>query len=338
MKYNDIKLAEKVSRADYSKGPFFTEPADQSIVRKWCDGIRVSFIRDSDFKTTKYSKRTIAAARKFAKANPKFSKSIEACIASSGAVGSGGTVGNSNGNDVAVGNSNGNGGNDVAVGNSNGNNISVGTDNGVAQGVDITGTTPMQKAADQLEGLLNAEDWVGAKALLDSNSDLKALFPSEYQDMIDAAIQADIDAIETKKTADAQAAIQKQAKEDAKIAAEQAAAEAAEAAAIAAAEIAAERKRLADLATKKAAEAERLKKLEDEKAAAKAKADEAAKIAAAEKAEAEKLEAAKIAAEEAEAERQRIADEEAEKEEERNKTAPGDNLEEPDKVYDWDDL
>ena len=115
MKYNDIKLAEKVSRADYSKGPFFTEPADQSIVRKWCDGIRVSFIRDSDFKTTKYSKRTIAAARKFAKANPKFSKSIEACIASSGAVGSGGTVGNSNGNDVAVGNSNGNGGNDVAV-------------------------------------------------------------------------------------------------------------------------------------------------------------------------------------------------------------------------------
>ena len=338
MKYNDIKLAEKVSRADYSKGPFFTEPADQSIVRKWCDGIRVSFIRDSDFKTTKYSKRTIAAARKFAKANPKFSKSIEACIASSGAVGSGGTVGNSNGNDVAVGNSNGNGGNDVAVGNSNGNNISVGTDNGVAQGVDITGTTPMQKAADQLEGLLNAEDWVGAKALLDSNSDLKALFPSEYQDMIDAAIQADIDAIETKKKADAQAAIQKQAKEDAKIAAEQAAAEAAEAAAIAAAEIAAERKRLADLATKKAAEAERLKKLEDEKAAAKAKADEAAKIAAAEKAEAEKLEAAKIAAEEAEAERQRIADEEAEKEEERNKTAPGDNLEEPDKVYDWDDL
>ena len=336
MKYNDIKLAEKVSRADYSKGPFFTEPADQSIVRKWCDGIRVSFIRDSDFKTTKYSKRTIAAARKFAKANPKFSKSIEACIASSGAVGSGGTVGNSNGNDVAVGNSNGNGGNDV--GNSNGNNISVGTDNGVAQGVDITGTTPMQKAADQLEGLLNAEDWVGAKALLDSNSDLKALFPSEYQDMIDAAIQADIDAIETKKKADAQAAIQKQAKEDAKIAAEQAAAEAAEAAAIAAAEIAAERKRLADLATKKAAEAERLKKLEDEKAAAKAKADEAAKIAAAEKAEAEKLEAAKIAAEEAEAERQRIADEEAEKEEERNKTAPGDNLEEPDKVYDWDDL
>jgi hypothetical protein len=338
MKYNDIKLAEKVSRADYSKGPFFTEPADQSIVRKWCDGIRVSFIRDSDFKTTKYSKRTIAAARKFAKANPKFSKSIEACIASSGAVGSGGTVGNSNGNDVAVGNSNGNGGNDVAVGNSNGNNISVGTDNGVAQGVDITGTTPMQKAADQLEGLLNAEDWAGAKALLDSNSDLKALFPSEYQDMIDAAIQADIDAIETKKKADAQAAIQKQAKEDAKIAAEQAAAEAAEAAAIAAAEIAAERKRLADLATKKAAEAERLKKLEDEKAAAKAKADEAAKIAAAEKAEAEKLEAAKIAAEEAEAERQRIADEEAEKEEERNKTAPGDNLEEPDKVYDWDDL
>jgi hypothetical protein len=338
MKYNDIKLAEKVSRADYSKGPFFTEPADQSIVRKWCDGIRVSFIRDSDFKTTKYSKRTIAAARKFAKANPKFSKSIEACIASSGAVGSGGTVGNSNGNDVAVGNSNGNGGNDVAVGNSNGNNISVGTDNGVAQGVDITGTTPMQKAADQLEGLLNAEDWVGAKALLDSNSDLKALFPPEYQDMIDAAIQADIDAIETKEKADAQAAIQKQAKEDAKIAAEQAAAEAAEAAAIAAAEIAAERKRLADLATKKAAEAERLKKLEDEKAAAKAKADEAAKIAAAEKAEAEKLEAAKIAAEEAEAERQRIADEEAEKEEERNKTAPGDNLEEPDKVYDWDDL
>lgn len=338
MKYNDIKLAEKVSRADYSKGPFFTEPADQSIVRKWCDGIRVSFIRDSDFKTTKYSKRTIAAARKFAKANPKFSKSIEACIASSGAVGSGGTVGNSNGNDVAVGNSNGNGGNDVAVGNSNGNNISVGTDNGVAQGVDITGTTPMQKAADQLEGLLNAEDWAGAKALLDSNSDLKALFPPEYQDMIDAAIQADIDAIETKKKADAQAAIQKQAKEDAKIAAEQAAAEAAEAAAIAAAEIAAERKRLADLATKKAAEAERLKKLEDEKAAAKAKADEAAKIAAAEKAEAEKLEAAKIAAEEAEAERQRIADEEAEKEEERNKTAPGDNLEEPDKVYDWDDL
>jgi|TARA_R110002153_G_scaffold146740_1_gene298061 hypothetical protein len=338
MKYNDIKLAEKVSRADYSKGPFFTEPADQSIVRKWCDGIRVSFIRDSDFKTTKYSKRTIAAARKFAKANPKFSKSIEACIASSGAVGSGGTVGNSNGNDVAVGNSNGNGGNDVAVGNSNGNNISVGTDNGVAQGVDITGTTPMQKAADQLEGLLNAEDWAGAKALLDSNSDLKALFPPEYQDMIDAAIQADIDAIETKEKADAQAAIQKQAKEDAKIAAEQAAAEAAEAAAIAAAEIAAERKRLADLATKKAAEAERLKKLEDEKAAAKAKADEAAKIAAAEKAEAEKLEAAKIAAEEAEAERQRIADEEAEKEEERNKTAPGDNLEEPDKVYDWDDL
>ena len=338
MKYNDIKLAEKVSRADYSKGPFFTEPADQSIVRKWCDGIRVSFIRDSDFKTTKYSKRTIAAARKFAKANPKFSKSIEACIASSGAVGSGGTVGNSNGNDVAVGNSNGNGGNDVAVGNSNGNNISVGTDNGVAQGVDITGTTPMQKAADQLEGLLNAEDWAGAKALLDSNSDLKALFPPEYQDMIDAAIQADIDAIETKEKADAQAAIQKQAKEDAKIAAEQAAAEAAEAAAIAAAEIAAERKRLADLATKKAAEAERLKKLEDEKAAAKAKADEAAKIAAAEKAEAEKLEAAKIAAEEAEAERQRIADEEAEKEAERNKTAPGDNLEEPDKVYDWDDL
>ena len=338
MKYNDIKLAEKVSRADYSKGPFFTEPADQSIVRKWCDGIRVSFIRDSDFKTTKYSKRTIAAARKFAKANPKFSKSIEACIASSGAVGSGGTVGNSNGNDVAVGNSNGNGGNDVAVGNSNGNNISVGTDNGVAQGVDITGTTPMQKAADQLEGLLNAEDWVGAKALLDSNSDLKALFPSEYQDMIDAAIQADIDAIETKKKADAQAAIQKQAKEDAKIAAEQAAAKKAEEEAEAAAEIAAERKRLADLAAAEAAEAERLKKLEDEKAAAKAKADEAAKIAAAEKAEAEKLEAAKIAAEEAEAERQRIADEEAEKEEERNKTAPGDNLEEPDKVYDWDDL
>ena len=338
MKYNDIKLAEKVSRADYSKGPFFTEPADQSIVRKWCDGIRVSFIRDSDFKTTKYSKRTIAAARKFAKANPKFSKSIEACIASSGAVGSGGTVGNSNGNDVAVGNSNGNGGNDVAVGNSNGNNISVGTDNGVAQGVDITGTTPMQKAADQLEGLLNAEDWAGAKALLDSNSDLKALFPPEYQDMIDAAIQADIDAIETKEKADAQAAIQKQAKEDAKIAAEQAAAEAAEAAAIAAAEIAAERQRLADLAAAEAAEAERLKTLEDEKAAAKAKADEAAKIAAAEKAEAEKLEAAKIAAEEAEAERQRIADEEAEKEEERNKTAPGDNLEEPDKVYDWDDL
>ena len=338
MKYNDIKLAEKVSRADYSKGPFFTEPADQSIVRKWCDGIRVSFIRDSDFKTTKYSKRTIAAARKFAKANPKFSKSIEACIASSGAVGSGGTVGNSNGNDVAVGNSNGNGGNDVAVGNSNGNNISVGTDNGVAQGVDITGTTPMQKAADQLEGLLNAEDWVGAKALLDSNSDLKALFPSEYQDMIDAAIQADIDAIETKKTADAQAAIQKQAKEDAKIAAEQAAAKKAAEEAEAAAEIAAERQRLADLAAAEAAEAERLKKLEDEKAAAKAKADEAAKIAAAEKAEAEKLEAAKIAAEEAEAERQRIADEEAEKEEERNKTAPGDNLEEPDKVYDWDDL
>ena len=338
MKYNDIKLAEKVSRADYSKGPFFTEPADQSIVRKWCDGIRVSFIRDSDFKTTKYSKRTIAAARKFAKANPKFSKSIEACIASSGAVGSGGTVGNSNGNDVAVGNSNGNGGNDVAVGNSNGNNISVGTDNGVAQGVDITGTTPMQKAADQLEGLLNAEDWVGAKALLDSNSDLKALFPSEYQDMIDAAIQADIDAIETKKKADAQAAIQKQAKEDAKIAAEQAAAKKAEEEAEAAAEIAAERQRLADLAAAEAAEAERLKKLEDEKAAAKAKADEAAKIAAAEKAEAEKLEAAKIAAEEAEAERQRIADEEAEKEEERNKTAPGDNLEEPDKVYDWDDL
>ena len=313
MKYNDIKLAEKVSRADYSKGPFFTEPADQSIVRKWCDGIRVSFIRDSDFKTTKYSKRTIAAARKFAKANPKFSKSIEACIASSGAVGSGGTVGNSNGNDVAVGNSNGNGGNDVAVGNSNGNNISVGTDNGVAQGVDITGTTPMQKAADQLEGLLNAEDWAGAKALLDSNSDLKALFPPEYQDMIDAAIQADIDAIETKEKADAQAAIQKQAKEDAKIAAEQAAAKKAAEEAEAAAKIAAERQRLADLAATEKAEAERLKKLENEKAAAKAKAAEAAKIAAAEKAEAEKLEAAKIAAKEAEKERQRIADEEAKK-------------------------
>ena len=246
--------------------------------------------------------------------------------------------GNSNSNSNSNGNSNGD---------SNGVSFdqAIGHSNGVAQGVDITGTTPLQKAADQLEGLLNVEDWVGAKALLDSNSDLKALFPSEYQDMIDAAIQADIDAIETKKKADAQAAIQKQAKEDAKIAAEQAAAKKAAEEAEAAAEIAAERQRLADLAAAEAAEAERLKTLEDEKAAAKAKADEAAKIAAAEKAEAEKLEAAKIAAEEAEAERQRIADEEAEKErlrkekeEERNKTAPGDNLEEPDKVYDWDDL
>ena len=358
MKYNDIKLAEKVSRADYSKGPFFTEPADQSIVRKWCDGIRVSFIRDSDFKTTKYSKRTIAAARKFAKANPKFSKSIEACIASSGAVGSGGTVDSGDGNGIAVGKGKSNGGNDVAVGNSNGTDSSVGNSNGTDSSVGtdngngngkigtVTGPTPLQKAADQLEGLINAEDWAGAKALLDSNSDLKALFPSEYQDMIDAAIQADIDAIETKKKADAQAAIQKQAKEDAKIAAEQAAAKKAAEEAEAAAKIAAERQRLADLAAAEKAEAERLKKLENEKAAAKAKAAEAAKIAAAEKAEAEKLEAAKIAAEEAEAERQRIADEEAEKErlrkekeeEERKKTAPGDNLEEPDKVYDWEDL
>ena len=250
-----------------------------------------------------------------------------------------------NGNSATDGNGIAQDGNSNSNSNGNSNGDSNGDSNGVAQGVDITGTTPLQKAADQLEGLLNVEDWVGAKALLDSNSDLKALFPSEYQDMIDAAIQADIDAIETKKKADAQAAIQKQAKEDAKIAAEQAAAKKAAEEAEAAAEIAAERQRLADLAAAEAAEAERLKTLEDEKAAAKAKADEAAKIAAAEKAEAEKLEAAKIAAEEAEAERQRIADEEAEKErlrkekeEERNKTAPGDNLEEPDKVYDWDDL
>ena len=347
MKYNDIKLAER-------------ETADQKLVRTYCDGISQGAVNSVRWKSSKYLDRAIQTATKFAKANPKFAAEIEACITSGRAkyAKGGGTVTKQgreinrfrNTDGTGTGptgpyKDGGYGGNGVGTNSSVGTDTSVGSDNGVAQGVDITGTTPMQKAADQLEGLLNAEDWAGAKALLDSNSDLKALFPPEYQDMIDAAIQADIDAIETKEKADAQAAIQKQAKEDAKIAAEQAAAKKAAEEAEAAAEIAAERQRLADLAAAEAAEAERLKTLEDEKAAAKAKADEAAKIAAAEKAEAEKLEAAKIAAKEAEKERQRIADEEAEKErlrkekeEERNKTAPGDNLEEPDKVYDWDDL
>ena len=349
MKYSDIKISERVKR----KTP--NEWRTMSNVDKICYALCMSF--DKRKSTTH---QDVIAAKQGAVDFLTYSKNaadnnqVEKCLAnfhkdnwcsSGNGSGDGKLDGKGPGTGIeGPGIAAGDTGDGVASG-KDGDSNGTGDGNGVAQGVDITGTTPMQKAADQLEGLLNAEDWVGAKALLDSNSDLKALFPSEYQDMIDAAIQADIDAIETKKTADAQAAIQKQAKEDAKIAAEQAAAKKAAEEAEAAAKIAAERQRLADLAATEKAEAERLKKLENEKAAAKAKAAEAAKIAAAEKAEAEKLEAAKIAAEEAEAERQRIADEEAEKErlrkekeEERNKTAPGDNLEEPDKVYDWDDL
>ena len=237
MKYNDIKLAER-------------ETADQKLVRTYCDGISQGAVNSVRWKSSKYLDRAIQTATKFAKANPKFAAEIEACITSGRAkyAKGGGTVTKQgreinrfrNTDGTGTGptgpyKDGGYGGNGVGTNRSVGTDTSVGSDNGVAQGVDITGTTPMQKAADQLEGLLNAEDWAGAKALLDSNSDLKALFPPENQDMIDAAIQADIDAIETKEKADAQAAIQKQAKEDAKIAAEQAAAEAAEAAAIAAA-------------------------------------------------------------------------------------------------------
>lgn len=324
MKYSDIKISERVKR----KTP--NEWRTMSNVDKICYALCMSF--DKRKSTTH---QDVIAAKQGAVDFLTYSKNaadnnqVEKCLANfhkdnwcSSGNGSGdgkldgdgpgtgiegpGIAGGGTGDGVASGKDGDGPGKD---GDSNG----TGDGNGVAQGVDITGTTPMQKAADQLEGLLNAEDWVGAKALLDSNSDLKALFPSEYQDMIDAAIQADIDAIETKKKADAQAAIQKQAKEDAKIAAEQAAAKKAAEEAEAAAKIAAERQRLADLAATEKAEAERLKKLENEKAAAKAKAAEAAKIAAAEKAEAEKLEAAKIAAKEAEKERQRIADEEAKK-------------------------
>ena len=324
MKYSDIKISERVKR----KTP--NEWRTMSNVDKICYALCMSF--DKRKSTTH---QDVIAAKQGAVDFLTYSKNaadnnqVEKCLANfhkdnwcSSGNGSGdgkldgkgpgtgiegpGIAAGDTGDGVASGKDGDGPGKD---GDSNG----TGDGNGVAQGVDITGTTPMQKAADQLEGLLNAEDWAGAKALLDSNSDLKALFPPEYQDMIDAAIQADIDAIETKKKADAQAAIQKQAKEDAKIAAEQAAAKKAAEEAEAAAKIAAERQRLADLAAAEKAEAERLKKLENEKAAAKAKAAEAAKIAAAEKAEAEKLEAAKIAAAEAEAERQRIADEEAKK-------------------------
>ena len=322
MKYSDIKISERVKR----KTP--NEWRTMSNVDKICYALCMSFDKRKSI-----THQDVIAAKQGAVDFLTYSKNaadnnqVEKCLAnfhkdnwcsSGNGSGDGKLDGKGPGTGIeGPGIAAGNTGDGVASGKDgdgpgkDGDSNGTGDGNGVAQGVDITGTTPMQKAADQLEGLLNAEDWVGAKALLDSNSELKALFPSEYQDMIDAAIQADIDAIETKKTADAQAAIQKQAKEAAKIAAEQAAAKKAAEEAEAAAEIAAERQRLADLAAEAAAEAERLKKLEDEKA--EAKAAEAAKIAAAEKLEAEKLEAAKIAAAEAEKERQRIADEETKK-------------------------
>ena len=342
MKFNDIKLVEfePQSRSDYSQGPYFKEPIEQRILAKWCRGIRNSFKRDKNFSTTDYSRRTIAAARNFAKTNPEYSKGIEACIAGGGTAIGG--VGNA---DTGLGSTNGLPGNSTTKnGNSkNGNskNGEPGTTKGggdsslpgADKGGIVAGPTKIQKAADQLEGLINAEDWAGAKALLDGDPDLKALWPAPYYKMIEAAVQADIDAAK--------------AIEDAKAAKKIADAKAAEKAAEEAAELAKENKRLADLAAAEAAEAARLQKIADDAAAAK-KAEEAAKaqaeadakeaeakrIAAAQKkADEEAAEAARIAAEEKAAAEKAAAEKEAEKNNNNDEEDAGDNEE-----FDWEKL
>ena len=131
---------------------------------------------------------------------------------------------------------------------------------------DVDNANALKASADKLEQLLNAEDWQGAKDLIEGDPNLQALVPSSLKTDLDAAIQATANAKEADRLAQEAAA-------DKAAADKKAAKDKADANARATAAAAAEADRLAQEEQRLADEAERERKavLQAEADAAEAK-------------------------------------------------------------------
>jgi len=131
-----------------------------------------------------------------------------------------------------------------------GGSASDGEESGAGGDGDTRSSEELRRAADELQGLLDAEDWQGARDLIDSNPDLKALVPAEMDSDLNAAIQAQADAEAAAEAAEAAEAEARRNRENEEA---KAAADAAEEAAARAAEIEAARIRAAERAAEEAA-------------------------------------------------------------------------------------
>jgi chemotaxis protein histidine kinase CheA len=360
MRYRDIKLVEATptDRADYSRGRFSTEPADEKLVRTYCDAIKKGKETSQNFNNPKWLNRAIATAEKFAKDNPQYASQIAQCISTAragggdGGAGAAGALGSQNAQGSA-------GTGDGTTANGDGTTANGGGITGIPGNQNNTGVTgggqgsnKLKAAADELSRLLDKEDWQGAKDLINGNPDLQATVPSSLKKDLDAAVQAQTDAAESNRLAQEAA--------DAKVAADKKAAQdkadtEAQAAAEAAAEsnrLAQEEKRLADEAEQKrnatakaeadAAEAKR----QSDAAEAKRLADAAeANRKAAEQLEADKEEAAKAAADakatadaKAAADAKATADAKAAADAKPGSTPPTEKPTTNQDSFDWEDL
>ena len=199
MRYRDIKIVEETptDRADYSRGRFSTEPADEKLVRTYCDAIKKGKETSQNFNNPKWLNRAIATAEKFAKDNPQYASQIAQCISTAGSI-----AGTSQGNNKGVDQGNTSGqapGANIATGDdttANGGGITGIPSNQNNTGVtgDGQGSNKLKAAADELSRLLDKEDWQGANDLIKGDPNLQALLPDELISDLDAAIQAEADA------------------------------------------------------------------------------------------------------------------------------------------------